>query len=180
MENSKQIELLKKLKALADKGVGGEATNAKTLLDKMLEKHGMSIEDLEREELQDYYFSVEGIDKKILAQCAKRVSYDIKIYDIPVKIAKKHKLAGNVFVTCNVAQFIEIEQMFAVYSKLYKEEVKIFFSAFLAANDLLINTPEPKSFEDLTEQEKIDWRRAQAMAEKIRTETIRRQLKTQN
>ena len=49
--------ILKKLKALADRGEGGERENAAALLEKLMQKYGISEEELNREREQDYFFS---------------------------------------------------------------------------------------------------------------------------
>ena len=48
---------LLKLQALAEQGVGGEATNAKEILNKLLKKHKISLESLmDDEKSKDYSF----------------------------------------------------------------------------------------------------------------------------
>lgn len=174
----KHIELIKKLKALADKGVGGEAENAQQMLEKMLLKHNLTIEDIVGEQKNDYYFKASGIKAKLLTQIIKRVNYDLKIYDIPSNVVKKYSLSGNVMTTCTVAEFIEIEQMFYIYDNLYKRESEIFYKAFLTANDLLARPPkdEQKTTKDLSKDELEEWKRTQEMASKIKKESIRKQI----
>lgn len=174
----KHIELIRKIKALAERGVDGEAINAKDLLLKMLNRHNLTIEDIEGEKQQDYFFKAHGINGTLLHQIAKRVNYALKVYEFPASKIKEYNLSGNLMVTCTPAEFIEIEQMFHVYSKLYKEESEVFYMAFLSANDLLATPPEDKqkSTDDLTPEELENWRRANQMASKIKRETIRKQL----
>ena len=50
---SKYIELAKKLKALADRGIGGEKINAEKMLNALMKKHKISIEDIEGEKQED-------------------------------------------------------------------------------------------------------------------------------
>lgn len=45
----KKRELLQKLKALADRGVGGEKVNAQRKLDEYMRKHGYTLEDLDEQ-----------------------------------------------------------------------------------------------------------------------------------
>ena len=49
---------LLKIKALADKGCAGEAINAKLLLDKLLDKYNLTIDDLSGVELKNRRFNV--------------------------------------------------------------------------------------------------------------------------
>lgn len=174
----KQIELIKKIKALAEKGVGGEAKNAQKLLNKMLAKHNLTLEDIEGEKVQDYLFKASGINALLLNQIVKRVNYCLKVYVIPAAKVKQYGLNGNNLVTCTPAEFIEIDQMFFLYKRLFKKESKIFYKAFLAANDLLVRPPksEQKTTANLTPEELEEWKRMRAMAISIKTETIKKQL----
>jgi hypothetical protein len=175
----KQINLLKKLKALAERGIGGEAENAQNLFDRLLKKYGLTVEDIEGESTQFYAFKAGGVNAMLLMQIIKRVNYDLKIYDIPPEKVKALNLGGNIATECTVAEYIEIEQMFKAYKNLYKKENAIFYSAFLTANDLLTIPPKKKArtTDDLSPEELEKWKRTQAMASKIKTETIRKQLK---
>ena len=56
---SKNIELAKKLKALADKGIGGEKSNAEAMLNNLMKKHNITIEEIEGEKLMDFFFKIE-------------------------------------------------------------------------------------------------------------------------
>jgi hypothetical protein len=178
----KNIELLKKLKALSEKGVGGEATNATDMLNKLLKKHNLTLEDLEEDKKNDYYFSTSGMHSELLHQIAKMVNSEVKCYDVPLKMVKKHKLSGNFILNCTSAEFIEIDQMFSVYKNLLDKELKVFYYAFLQTNDLLI-TPKKgseKKLSDLSKEEKEQLLRANEMASLIKKETVRKQISNSN
>ena len=53
---SNYLELVKKVKLLADKGVGGEKENAERILEDLMEKYGVSKEQLDMEERLDRRF----------------------------------------------------------------------------------------------------------------------------
>jgi len=172
---NKVIELAKKLKALADKGIGGEKTNAETLLKKFLKKHNLSIDDIENKtEYSHYYFKAKGINAHLLNQIAKRVRYDMRVFDV-YKFAWKNK-GGNIGIECTVAEYIEVEAMYELYKPLYASELKIFYKAFLMANDLLARPPETKKASDLTKEELKEYLRQSAMASNIDSKTFRKQL----
>ena len=174
---SKHIELAKKLKALADKGVGGEKINAERMLNDILKKHNLTIEDIEGEQTRDYCFKLKKGEDKLWGQIVARVNPKINKYgEFPAKIIKAHNLQGNYMITCTSAEYVEIESMFNVYNRLYKEELDIFYSAFCTANDLLVTVDSPKSTKDLTEEEYNKWLRAQQMASKIKSETFKKQI----
>lgn len=53
---SNKAELLKKIKALADRGVDGERESAQTLLARLMEQYGISETDLEKERRETAWF----------------------------------------------------------------------------------------------------------------------------
>jgi hypothetical protein len=175
----KHIELIKKIKALAEKGVGGEKLNAEKMLHRLLKKHDISIEDVDGEKMEDYFFKVKPEDVRLFVQVAKSVRYDLKLYGgIPTKKIKEYKLQGNYIATCTAFEFIEIKTMLDHYTRLYKEELDVFFGAFIQANNLFANPPENemKPIEELTQEERTKWTRQTEMASKIKTETFRRRI----
>lgn len=173
---NKHIDLAKKLKALADKGVGGEKTNAEKMLMDLLSKHKLTIEDIEGEKVTMYFFKASGEKVALLSQIIKRVSYDLKFYDIPADVVKRRGLDGSYATECTAAQYVEIESMIEFYWRLYKEELKVFYHAFLDANDLLAQPPVPKTVEELSPEELEKWKRSKQMSSTIKSETHRKQI----
>ena len=174
---SKHIELAKKLKALADKGVGGEKVNAEKMLNDMLKKHKLTINDIEGEQTANYFFKLKKGEEKLWGQIVARVNYTIKRYgEFPAKKVKELGLKGNYMITCTTAEYVEIESMLNIYQRLYKQELDVFYIAFCKANDLLVTNGKSKSVKDLTQEEFEEWLRVNAMASKIKSETFRKQL----
>lgn len=67
--------LLKKVRALAEHGVGGEAENAEKLLARMMKKYGISEEELDEETRVRHDFTYHGgEEKKILKQVVYKVT----------------------------------------------------------------------------------------------------------
>ena len=67
--------LLKKIRALAEHGVGGEAENAEKLLARMMKKYGISEAELDEETRVRHDFTYHGIEeKKILRQVVYKVT----------------------------------------------------------------------------------------------------------
>ena len=61
---------IRKLQALAERGVGGEATNAKILLSALCEKYGIDESKLDEEEKQWYEFEMRTSVQKLFLQAA--------------------------------------------------------------------------------------------------------------
>lgn len=59
-------ELLRKLRALAEQGVGGEKLNAQKKLEEMLKKYNISDKELDEETVELYHFKVRGERERLL------------------------------------------------------------------------------------------------------------------
>ena len=171
----KHIELGKKLKALADRGVGGEKVNAQKLLHALLKKHNITIQDIEGEKTQEYFLNLDDATQgKLFSQIAGKVNRDLKLYgEFPKNVIRKYKLKGNHMITCTPAEYIEIEAKYDFYSKLYADELKIFWKSFLKANDLLLDATEDYK---PTKQQLEEWKRIEEMANKIKKGEFMRQI----
>lgn len=173
----KIIQLAKKLKALADRGTGGEKINAETMLNALMKKHNISIEDIEGEKQEHYFMNLDATEVKIFNQIAKHVNRSLIVYgEFPKNEIRKYKLTGNYMVKCIPSEYIEIEAKYTFYIKLYKSELSIFFSSFLKANDLLL-TPTGEEQEP-SKEELEKWKRINEMADSIKSEKFRKQLST--
>ena len=172
---SKHIELARKLKALAEKGVGGEKANAERMLSEFLQRHDLSEQDLEDEVVNRYFLNMTDDTGKLWIQVIRRVNRSIPIYGkYTAKIIKELRLTGNYMIKCTVAEYVEIEVMYETYSRLLKKEYEVFFRAFCTANDLLIAAgPDDNK---ATPEELAEQRRANQMASTIKSETHRKQL----
>lgn len=58
--------LLKKIRALAERGVGGEAENAEEILRRLMEKYGVSEDELDEEERRRHDFEYHGKEQETL------------------------------------------------------------------------------------------------------------------
>jgi len=173
---SKNIELAKKLKALADKGIGGEKSNAEAMLNNLMKKHNITIEEIEGEKLMDFLVKIEKSDYRFLLQIIKHVNYDIKCYgEFPKKTIKQYSLKGNYMITCTASEYIEIEAKHNFYKRLYEEEVSVFSTAFFKANNLLIDNPNREDRE-MTLKDYENWKRINDMSEKIKVGQFNKQL----
>ena len=108
-----------KLQALAERGEKGEAINARRLLDQLLAKYGVSLEEIveAQEEKQPYTFNVKenGYGFTLFTQCyfnvtnEKRMSYRQRRRYVTVELTKM--------------QYVELQ---ALYDWHYKQNHRIF------------------------------------------------------
>ena len=68
------IEKLKKIKELAERGYAGEALVAREKLHMLLNKYGLTIEDLEDVQINSYKFKYITVqERSIILQCISKV-----------------------------------------------------------------------------------------------------------
>ena len=148
MSNDRVIELAKKLKALADRGVGGEKENAIHMLDRLMTEHDISMDDIENPERVDYLFKYQNqYHKQILIQAIGMVMGK------EARIFKKTGRSFRLIVACTHAEYLEIEATHLFYYDHFKTELDHFLGAFIQKNNLFAQDAEAKSFEELTPKE---------------------------
>ena len=121
--DEKTIQRIKKLQALAERGVGGEKTTAQKKLAKLLKDNGInSLDELQKEEYEYTIFSYNGKHEiKLLRQCMYKVmgaKSDRTAY-------KPYGRRQKIGIYCTKAQKIEIELEF----EFNERDMKIAFMA---------------------------------------------------
>lgn len=115
--DEKTMQRMRKLQALAERGVGVEKNAAEKMLQKMMEKNGIrSLDELQSEKYEYVLFPYNGkYEKKLLKQCIYNVltaTGDRTYYRIK---GKRQKLG----IYCTEAQKIEIQMKFDLYRKVF-------------------------------------------------------------
>lgn len=172
MPDTKLIELAKKLKALADRGVGGEKDNAARMLKQLMAKHGISEADVNGKELHTYRCRIKNGDYKLFRQIVFNVvGKNVSVWTVQSSLYE---------ITTDAASFMEIQFKFKFYLSAYRKEEQIFYKAFIMTNQLYVKQAdgeELRSVDDLTPQEKEDWWKAQQMAGGLTKHHFHKQLK---
>ncbi len=132
-------EMLKKLKALMEKGIGGEAENAKRILESLLKKEGKTLEDyLNNSDIQKkrYWFSYSNTyQKKLLGQILFYVLDCSSIMETTNK-NKRNQVAYDITATEN----IEILTIYETLKTKLMEEIDITVEAFVYRHRLFSNS----------------------------------------
>lgn len=116
---------------MADKGTGGEKEAAKVLLERLMQKHGITEADLEEETTRLEWFQYKDeLQMRLLHQVIYAVLGDRELY----KWAKSRKKQVGVY--CTIAEKIEIEVTFEFYCQAMQEELDLFLKAFCLKNNL--------------------------------------------
>lgn len=117
--DEKTIQRIKKLQALAERGVGGEKTTAQKKLAKLLKDNGInSLDELQKEEYEYTIFSYnEKHEIKLLRQCMYKVMGTKSDRTAYKPYGRRQKIG----IYCTKAQKIEIELEFEFYRNVFYE-----------------------------------------------------------
>jgi hypothetical protein len=146
------ISKLKKIKELAERGEAGEAQAAKSMLITLLDKHGLTIEDIQEESTQKYTFRYAFSDEKdIMLQCISKVTDDPKL-----KYSYRRDRKKEFFVELTEWQYIESKDLINFHIKQYrdakKKKMEAFKQAYLSRHSLFAESAEGGSSK-LSEEE---------------------------
>lgn len=156
MSQSKILDLGRKLKALAEQGVGGEKVNAEEALARLMQKHNISIEDLdgiERQEERIRYPSAGGLGHKLTRQVISSViGFGFKSWS-----DKRNRV---IYVKLSRAEYLEVIAKLDFFLPYYEKELERFYSAFIQVNHLYAKPDgseddRPLSDIDLEELERL-------------------------
>ena len=134
--DEKKKELLKKLQALAERGVGGEKETAERKLKELIEKYGIEEEDLNEDKIIDFDFKYHSEwEKNLLRQLFYKMfgkEYREKSY-----IPRYGKGSRTTYcIRCTKAECLQLRVEYEFYSELFKEELDLFLSAFIQKHNL--------------------------------------------
>lgn len=149
-------ERIKKLYALAMRGVGGEKKQAQALLEKLLKKYDLTLEELDEEKINRYELEYHGKEQEeLLVQTIYKVtgSYD-EIYSLRFNKsgrACKTRLAAY----CTEAQKAEIDFLFDFYCRLWEKERARLLSAFIQKHEIFGALKEGEKCEEISHEERM-------------------------
>lgn len=129
-ERERLLEKLGKVKALADRGEGGEKESAERTLAALMKRYGITEEDLEDTKATIHWIRYKtDWERRLLGQLAyMHLGTGHSFGCVGQYTGRSRKKVG---IKCTAAQYIEIEADFAFYNEAMKEEMELFYSAFL-------------------------------------------------
>lgn len=157
MMNQKKIDLLKKLKNLAEQGVGGEKETAQKKLKQLMKKYNVEEEELSDDTEEKYEFTFHGeFEKRLLLQ----VGYKILGKKIKKKMYEYKKGAGKRttrIIECTKAEALQIRIEHEFYCDLWKEEQDFFFECFIQKHRIFAEDNEEKTGKNrkMTREEEV-------------------------
>ena len=161
---TKVIELAKKLKALADRGIGGEKINAANFLETLMKKHNISFADIEGDKVIRHEYKYSGKDKKFCEQVISSVIELQKDGRYYTEYKTTYSRAKILIVYCTEAEYLLICAKIDFFWQVYIDELDIFYRAFIQKNKLYVKKSEEEPVKrDLTEKERERLRRVMMM-----------------
>lgn len=176
---------LMKMKALANAGVGGERANAEKLLAELAAKYGISLDNLDDEEIEEHEIKfTQAWQRKLLGQLAAIMRQEKRKRGEVLRnkecelwrftFGGKHCKWEKFTVYATKCDWLELTAKFEVLKADYKRQQKSFYLAFLMANDLLTDpdddAPEP------TPEERKAYEEASFMSLGIERTSLNKQL----
>ena len=163
MASEKNIELMKKLMALAERGIGGEKETAKRKLAQLMDKYGVSDADLSDEALEDHEYKYrDQNEKKLLRQIFYKINHerDVLIY------SQGRGMHSILIFRATKAEAIQAGIEYEFYRQLWKEEQDFLMECFIQKHRLFRLDPDAPT-QDLDEEtSKRMWQMMQAMEDK--------------
>lgn len=168
--SEKLINLAKKLRELALRGIGGEKTNAEQLLSRIMSENNISIESLEsiKRESETFYCKVDH--RFLLVQIA------FMVLGSGAAIYKLRRKPSCMRAECTPAEKLEIEAVFDFYKRAYEQDLKLLQSAFIQKNKIFPKDGQALDIDSLSEEEKTKAFKVGLLAEGLSRHHMRKQL----
>lgn len=151
MENQRIQEKLKKIKELAERGIGGEKEGAKELYEKLLMKYGLSDSDIDDKLEKRWFRFSDAVDKRLLVQLFYKVTGSRTYW------SKKDKRVNLVGCECTEFECDEILFYYQFYKEHLQDELDIFLSAFMNKNNLYPDSNARVQEDDVEYNDDIDF-----------------------
>lgn len=147
---SKILEKLRKIRELAERGSGGERDNAIRKLDELLKKHGLTHEEVFKEEPEKHWVGFFHKDKwhlSILKAC---------YFAMTQKTILEYKRLSR-HVSCielSAWEAVELTHMYSYYKKMWNQQLDEVSIAFIIKHRLFVDSPGDEKSEPMDEEER--------------------------
>lgn len=172
--SEKKKELLKKLQALAERGVGGEKETAERKLRQLMEKYGIDEMEFAEDKLQEFEFKYKNAQEEQLIRQLfyKMFGSEWRSKSYTYRCGKGSKSIRG--IECTKAEGIQLQIEYEFYKELWREEMALFWSAFIQKHHIFSMRPEDTggSDEPMTEERMAELMRMQQMMEAMQDKTM--------
>lgn len=133
MEHDRIAEKLKKIKALADRGVGGEKETAMRMYEELKARYEIEDEEIMLDAVSLHWFGYNGeLEEDLLTQIFYKVTGSATYHVYTGKYKRRKKRGCD----CTEIEAAEIKLLFNFYKEELKQELKTFMIAFRSGNNL--------------------------------------------
>ena len=133
MTKEQAADKLKKLKALAERGVGGERESALKLYHKLLEKYQIDEGEILEERVTLHWFSYKTeLEEDLLTQIFYKVTGSPSYHHYTGNYSRRKKRGCN----CTEMEAVEIKMLFDFYRQELQRELEGFLLAFYQGNNI--------------------------------------------
>lgn len=147
-------ERLKKLYALAMRGVGGEKETAQAILEKLLKKYAVSLDELDEDNIRKYQLEYHGKEQeRLLMQTVYKVTDDTTAFYPLCWTRSGRKCRTILGVKCTAAQKAEIEFLFDFYTRVWEKEREALLQAFIQKHRIFGNLKDGEKGKELSNEE---------------------------
>jgi len=146
--NEELYKILVKIKALADRGVGGEAENAKRFFDDILQQNGFTIRDFESFGQTESRFSRMVIPMSYEDMLFTQVAAHLELSVYELRKERKSSKGYTQIVRGKAEQIARFEMLYNIYVDAMKEEMEVTYTAFIARNRIYAPRKEGVPLDD--------------------------------
>lgn len=133
MTREEAAEKLKKLKTLAERGVGGEKVTAEKMYKKLLEKYQIEEAEVLEDRVTCHWFSYKTeLEEELLTQIFYKVTGSASYYRYTGNKSRRKKRGCD----CTELEAVEIKMLFDFYREELKKELEAFMIGFKNGNHL--------------------------------------------
>ena len=127
------ITKARKINELVERGIQGEAEAAKRKLDLLMNKYGLTTDDISTEATQDYDFRIQTPEEKsVLIHIAMVVCGTQKIRSGYYEKGNK-KVRREMWITLTPRQYVELSEMWIWHLKQFRKELKAMRQSLVTA-----------------------------------------------
>lgn len=141
-EMSEKKDLLKKLQALAERGVGGEKETAERKLRQLMDKYGIDELECAEDKLEEFEFKYKNAQEE---QLIRQLFYKMfgsgwRSKSYTYRYGKGSKSIRG--IECTKAEGIQLQIEYEFYKQLWQEEMELFWDAFIQKHRIFSLRPE--------------------------------------
>lgn len=140
------LEKLRKIKALAENGVGGEMIAAQEALDRLLKEYGLTMEDIADDKRETYEFKYSN--EREMALMMQVIVHLFGSKSHVYNTGRYNKKAKYVFLEMTKVEYLDMRGTWDYYRREWKKYLekglKELLSAYILKFDLYDITPNPE------------------------------------